>query len=101
MLIFSKKAFQFDHPAGQEPAVVVRAHDFTEVPDWVKKSSMFKLASQTSDVTVTESKQSVKDAEAGTRARSAAERKAEEQAQKEAESNTTAETEQSQSEQQK
>ncbi|GED71180.1 hypothetical protein BRE01_48820 [Brevibacillus reuszeri] len=85
MLIMSKKSFQFDHPAGQEPVVVVRAHEFVEVPEWVKQSSMFKLASQAGDVTVTETKQAVKDAETGNKTKSAAQLKAEEKALKEAE----------------
>ncbi|MCM3141665.1 hypothetical protein [Brevibacillus sp. MER 51] len=100
MRIYSRKAFQFDHPAGQEPAVVVRAADFAEVPNWVKHSSMFKLASQAGDVTVAETKQAVKEAETGTKAKTAAERRAEEQAQKEAEAKAAAEADQPQSEQQ-
>lgn len=52
MRIFSKVALRFDHPAGQEPAVVVRPQDFADVPDWVADSAMYKLAS--GDETVTE-----------------------------------------------
>lgn len=90
MLIFSNKALQFDHPAGQETAVVVRAKDFVEVPDWVKQSTMFKLASQSGDVTVTETKQAEKAAETGTKTKTAAELKAEEKALKEAEAKAKA-----------
>ncbi|MGG3884347.1 hypothetical protein [Brevibacillus panacihumi] len=64
MRIFSKKAFQFDHPAGQEPAVVVRSQDFAIVPDWVEHSAMFKLASAAGEVSVFETKQEEKAIEA-------------------------------------
>lgn len=64
MRIFSKRAFKFDHPAGQEPAVIVRSNDFATVPDWVKDSAMFKLASASDEVTVIETKQDEKAAEA-------------------------------------
>ena len=92
MRIFAKKALQFDHPASQEPAVVVRAQDFAEVPDWVKQSTMFKLASQSGDVTVTETKQAVKDAETGNKGKTAADKakEAEEKALKEAEAKAKA-----------
>lgn len=64
MRIFSKKAFQFDHPAGQEPAVIVRSNDFATVPDWVVRSAMFKLASSAGEVSIIETKQDEKSAEA-------------------------------------
>lgn len=63
MRIFSKKAFKFDHPAGQEPAVIVRSNDFATVPDWVAKSAMFQLASSVGEVSVIETKQDEKVAE--------------------------------------
>ncbi|WNF07261.1 hypothetical protein [Brevibacillus borstelensis] len=63
MRIFSKKAFKFDHPAGQESAVIVRSNDFATVPDWVKDSAMFKLASTVGDVSIIETKQDEKAAE--------------------------------------
>jgi len=66
MRIFSKKAFKFDHPAGQEPAVIVRANEFATVPDWVKHSAMFKLASEAEQVSIIETKQDEKVAEADT-----------------------------------
>lgn len=56
MRIFSKKAFQFDHPTGAESSVVVQSQSFADVPDWVAKSSMFALASSAEEVTVIESK---------------------------------------------
>ena len=52
MRIFSKKAFQFDHPAGQEASVTVEAQGFADVPDWVAHSAMFKLASKAEEVEV-------------------------------------------------
>lgn len=57
MRIFSKRAFKFDHPAGQEPAVIVRSNDFATVPDWVEHSAMFKMASASGEVSVFETKQ--------------------------------------------
>lgn len=63
MRIFSKKAFKFDHPAGHEPAVIVRSNDFATVPDWVAKSAMFQLASSVGEVSVIETKQDEKVAE--------------------------------------
>ncbi|MFC8686324.1 hypothetical protein [Brevibacillus porteri] len=63
MRIFSKRAFKFDHPAGQEPAVVVRSNDFATVPDWVAHSVMFQLASSVGEVSVIETKQDEKTAE--------------------------------------
>ncbi|MBY0054127.1 hypothetical protein H7K32_21170 [Brevibacillus agri] len=65
MRIFAKRAFQFDHPAGHEPAVVVQSQSFADVPDWVAASTMFKLASISDDVTVIEMKQDEKAAESG------------------------------------
>lgn len=56
MRIFSKKSFQFDHPAGSEPAVVVQALAFADVPDWVKQSQMYKLASVAGEVEIIENK---------------------------------------------
>lgn len=67
MRIFSKKALQFDDPAGQEPAVVVRSQDFATVPEWVVNSNMFKLASADGDVTVIESKKDELEAETGSK----------------------------------
>ncbi|QDX92063.1 hypothetical protein EEL30_06580 [Brevibacillus laterosporus] len=80
MRIFSKKSFQFDHPAGQEPAVVVQSQSFADVPDWVSRSLMFKLASQNEDVTLVENKQDEKVAETGSKAKKASEKKAEAEA---------------------
>jgi len=50
MRIFAKKAFQFDHPAGQEASVTIQSQGFADVPDWVEKSAMFKLASGAGEV---------------------------------------------------
>ncbi|MBG9773564.1 hypothetical protein [Brevibacillus laterosporus] len=85
MRIFSEKSFQFDHPAGQEPAVVVQSQSFADVPDWVSQSLMFKLASQNEEVTVVENKKDEKKAETGGKGKKDAEKKAEEKALKEAE----------------
>jgi hypothetical protein len=65
MKIFSKKTFQFDHPAGEQPAVVVQHQDFAVVPDWVYDSIMFKDALADGDITVIESKQDELAAETG------------------------------------
>lgn len=56
MRIFSKKAFQFDHPTGDQPSVQVRALDFATVPDWVADAAMYKWASQDGDVELIENK---------------------------------------------
>lgn len=56
MRIFSKKSFKFDDPNGQEPSVTVGSMEFKDVPDWVESSTMFKLASQDGDVSITSSK---------------------------------------------
>lgn len=64
MRIFSKRAFKFDHPAGQEPAVIVKSHSFADVPGWVAKSAMFQLASSAGEVSIIETKQDEKSAEA-------------------------------------
>lgn len=94
MRIYSKKAFQFDHPAGQEPAVVVRSQDFAIVPDWVTHSTMFKLASASGDVTLIEDKKDEKAAEKGGRTKSASDKKAEENALKEKEDKVAVESDQ-------
>lgn len=65
MRIFSKKAFQFDHPAGDQPAVVVQPQAFADVPDWVEDSTMFKLASGEDSVMVIGSRQDEIAAETG------------------------------------
>jgi hypothetical protein len=57
MRVFSKKAFQFDHPADpNEASVTVQALSFADVPEWVTESSMFKLASAEGSVEVIENK---------------------------------------------
>lgn len=56
MRIFSKKSFQFDHPAGEEAPVIVQALSFADVPEWVADSTMFKLAKGEESVDVIESK---------------------------------------------
>lgn len=76
MRIFSKKAFQFDHPAGSAPAVTVQAGSFGDVPDWIADSIMFKLAKQDGDVEVIGSRQDEIAAETGTKAKAAAKTKA-------------------------
>lgn len=63
MRIFAKKSFQFDHPAGAAPAVVVPYKSFADVPDWVAESTMFKLALQDEDILVTNNKKEEKIAE--------------------------------------
>lgn len=64
MRVFSKTTLRFDDPDGQEPSVVVRAHDVgATVPDWVPKSNMFKLASADGTLEVLESRQDAAKAE--------------------------------------
>lgn len=63
MRIFSKKTFQFDHPAGTETAVIAQMQNFADVPDWVADSTMFKLAQADGDVEVINSTQDEKAAE--------------------------------------
>jgi hypothetical protein len=65
MRIFSKRSFQFDHPAGEQPAVVVRSQSFADVPDWVADSAMYKLALDDEDVMPIESRQDEVKAELG------------------------------------
>ncbi|WPS86470.1 hypothetical protein SMD22_18430 [Brevibacillus halotolerans] len=93
MRIFSKKSFQFDHPAGQEPAVVVQSQSFADVPNWVSKSLMFKLARQNEDVTVVENKKDEKTAETGGKPKKDADKKAEAKVLKEAEDKALEEVE--------
>ncbi|WP_216624730.1 hypothetical protein [Paenibacillus foliorum] len=56
MRIFSNVSLQFDHPTQAFPAEVVQHQTFATVPDWVKESSMFKLALADESITVIESK---------------------------------------------
>ncbi|WP_436663554.1 hypothetical protein ACOALA_13505 [Alicyclobacillus acidoterrestris] len=58
MRIFSKKRFRFDHPGGIGAGgpVYTQALSFHDVPDWVKESSMFKLAYSAGDVAITNGK---------------------------------------------
>ena len=65
MRIFAKKAFQFDHPAGEVEPVKVQMQSFADVPDWVAESTMYKLASSAGEITVIESKQDEIAAESG------------------------------------
>lgn len=48
MRIFSKRAFRFNHPAGDPDVqpVYVKDQAFSDVPDWVAESATFKLAIQ-------------------------------------------------------
>lgn len=69
MRIFSKKAFQFDHPTGAESSVVVQSQSFADVPDWVSESAMFALASGSEEVTIIESKSDEAKAEKGSKAK--------------------------------
>ncbi|RKN75007.1 hypothetical protein [Paenibacillus ginsengarvi] len=63
MRIYSKATLQFDHPTGAEPSVVARVGVFADVPDWVKKSGMFILASKDGTVTEIENKKDESKAE--------------------------------------
>lgn len=64
MRILSKHTLRFDDPNGQEPSVTVRAHDlFTDVPNWVQNSTMFKLANSDGTLEVIESRQQESQAE--------------------------------------
>lgn len=56
MRIFSKKSFQFHHPADQEASVNVQALSFTDVPDWVSDSTMYRLALSEGSIDVVETK---------------------------------------------
>ncbi len=63
MRIFSKKAFKFPNPGRSDSAVTVRAREFAVVPDWVKDTLLFRLASQDGDITVLESHAQVAEVE--------------------------------------
>ncbi|SFU71028.1 hypothetical protein [Alicyclobacillus macrosporangiidus] len=56
MRVFSRKSLMFHHPTGEEAPVTVRAHDFSDVPDWVAHSTMFRWALDDGVVSVIESK---------------------------------------------
>lgn len=63
MRIFTRKAYQFDHPSGAELAVTVFAQSFSDVPEWVTESTMYQLADQDEDIMVINSPQDEKEAE--------------------------------------
>jgi hypothetical protein len=65
MRIFSKLSLQFDDPAGEQPAVLVKHQSFAVVPDWVADSTMFKLASAEGNIEILDGRQDVKAAELG------------------------------------
>lgn len=63
MRLFSKAALRFDHPSGDAESVRVRPLAFADVPDWVRDSSMFKLASGDETVSEVETKSDEKKAD--------------------------------------
>lgn len=64
MRILTKAKLRFDDPNGQEPSVIVNPRDlFADVPDWVRNSTMFKLASSDGTAEVIESHTQEKNAE--------------------------------------
>ncbi|MFC3768368.1 hypothetical protein [Paenibacillus sp. GCM10012303] len=92
MRIFTRKSLQFDHPAGQEPAVVVSAGQFAVVPAWVEKSRMYQLASRDGSVELIESRRDEIEAEEGADGKSdKADKAAAAKAKKEAEAKAKAE----------
>lgn len=93
MRVFSKKTYQFDHPAGTEPAVIVQMQSFADVPDWVSESTMYTLASATGDVEQIGSKQDEKATETGLKDRTKAEKQAETKAKADEEKRLKAEEE--------
>jgi len=56
MRIFARQALRFDHPQKAEAPVFVRALDFSDVPDWVAESTMFKWAEEEGTVMRVDSK---------------------------------------------
>ncbi len=56
MRIFARQALRFDHPQKAEAPVFVRALDFSDVPDWVAESMMFKWAEEEGTVMRVDSK---------------------------------------------
>lgn len=48
MIIFAKKRFAFDYRG--QTFIVPRINDFIEVPDWVSKSELYRLALACGDV---------------------------------------------------
>jgi hypothetical protein len=60
MRIFSKRAFRFDHPAGESEKVYVPDQQFSDVPDWVAATATFKLATKHDLINVIESKKEEK-----------------------------------------
>lgn len=77
MRIFSKKAFQFNHPKNAALFVIVAAAAFADVEDWVADSTMFKLASKDGDVEVIGGRADEKAAETGAKGKTKAEKEAE------------------------
>jgi hypothetical protein len=58
MKIYPKRTFRFDHPSSSPDIVpvYVRNEEFSNVPDWVADSSMFKLAIEADLIMVIENK---------------------------------------------
>jgi hypothetical protein len=80
MRLFSKASLQFNHPKDNSIKAVVRAGQFSTVPDWVVDSAMFKLASADETITVIESAaQEVAAEKSAGRSRKAASESADEQ----------------------
>jgi hypothetical protein len=90
MRIFSRKAFQFDHPAGADTPVVVQMNSFSDVPDWVTDSALYKLAAEGEDVLVINSPQDEIEAEISSPDLSKRQKAAAARAQKKAEADAAA-----------
>ncbi|KZE79308.1 hypothetical protein AV654_17725 [Paenibacillus elgii] len=60
MRIYSQKSFQFDHPTGAFPAVVVEKEKVVDVPEWVTHSTMYQWAVSSGDLDRIDSKQDEK-----------------------------------------
>lgn len=62
MRIFSKKTFLFKDG---ESEVKVRNKDIIDVPDWIAKTPLFKLAEKSGDIQVMDSANKIKEVEKG------------------------------------
>lgn len=54
MFIFTKNVFKFINPENKQEVVVTKVKDVTEVPNWVSKTTIFKLGQKDGSIKVTE-----------------------------------------------
>jgi hypothetical protein len=81
MRIFTKKAFQFKNSSGEK--ITTSPLAFQDVPDWVAKNDLFKLAQKDGSAEIIESSKEEKAAEKAAAVKAAKEAAAAEKAAKE------------------